>query len=73
MAKTTTASTESKIAKGTTAKPAVKEESKSKKSVKKVSDEEIRVRAYQIYLDNGCQANSDQKNWLQALKELSVK
>ena len=77
MAKTTKTSTESvpakAVSKPSKASASVKEEAKPKKSVKKVSDDDIRIRAYQIYLESGSKPNNDHNNWLQAQKELSSK
>ena len=33
-------------------------------------DEEVRERAYQIYLDHGCEEGHDLENWLSAQREL---
>lgn len=49
----------------TTAKP--KKSSNKSKTKKEVSHEEIRFRAYEIYLSRG---GSPEENWLQAEKEL---
>jgi hypothetical protein len=36
-----------------------------------VSEQEIRERAYEIYLQRGAQAGHEQEDWLQAERELS--
>ena len=52
-------------------KTAVKQAPKAK-SVS-ISEDAIRRKAYEIYLKNGCQQNSDLQNWLLAKAELSKK
>jgi len=44
--------------------------SKSKETKKKISEEDIRNRAFEIYLKNG-NSSSEQDNWLYAERELS--
>ena len=37
----------------------------------KPSDDEIKVRAYEIYLERGCEPGRDVEDWLSAEQELS--
>ncbi len=46
--------------------------SKSKKTKKIISEEDIRNRAFEIYLDNRNSPSSEQDHWLHAESELRV-
>jgi hypothetical protein len=43
---------------------------KPKETIKKISEEDIRMRAYEIYLSNDDSSSSEQDNWLYAEREL---
>lgn len=45
----------------------------AKKKVTKVTEEQIRARAYEIYEESGSQSGLDVDHWIQAEKELSKK
>jgi len=57
------------------AKPATKPATKSAQAPgsKRPTDEEIGLRAYEIYVSEGCQPGNDLENWLRAEAELSGK
>jgi hypothetical protein len=43
---------------------------KPEKSIKTISEEDIRKRAYEIFLESGVPSSSEQDNWLNAEREL---
>ncbi len=61
---------ENKISKAKKSKVAVS--SKSKEREKIISEEDIRNRAFEIYLDNRNSPSSEQDHWLHAESELRV-
>lgn len=56
---------------GKTKQSKVAMNSKSKETKKKISEEDIRSRAFEIYLKNDNSSSTEQDNWLYAEKELS--
>jgi hypothetical protein len=52
------------------AKPAGKPAPAKAKGTYEPTQEEISIRAHQIYLSEGCQEGSDLENWLRAEREL---
>jgi hypothetical protein len=44
----------------------------SEQSLQSTSKEEIRIRAYEIYLQRGAQPGSEVEDWLQAERELTT-
>jgi hypothetical protein len=56
----------------TTPVAARKTRSTSKKSARQPTEQQIRERAYQIFLAEGARPGSDLDNWLRAEQELSA-
>ncbi|MBU0764761.1 MAG: DUF2934 domain-containing protein [Bacteroidetes bacterium] len=74
----TNSTTKKAPAKKTTEKPAAKTRKNPKakvasKETKAVTDEAIRQRAYEIYLERGENGGSPVTDWIQAEKELAKK
>lgn len=58
--------------KPTTARPAASRAGKAAAALRAVTADDVRLRAYEIYLRRGCSHGLDVEDWLQAERELKA-